>query len=197
MSSDFVRIRRVHFIWLARAWWIWTRLKEGPKNKEENCKNHLLFLKCTFVVCFIASFICVWSFSQCSDIYYSGIKSKTCSSSRTNHLHSFPFYPLVFHSAALQSAHLISTFWISELLFCSYNLYCCFDPFHRFWSLLVSFGHSGFFKEPEETGQSSFDSFRTGAQQLLSLHRKTVDTLCREVNHTLHMCPGSSTGVYV
>lgn len=80
-----------------------------------------------FVVCFFASFTCVWSFSQCSHIYYSGIKSKTCSSYQTCNSHSF-----LFHAPA--SAHRSDLDLLDISVFSSYNICCCFDPFLRFWA---------------------------------------------------------------
>lgn len=79
----------------------------------------------------------------------------------------------------------------------SHNIYCCFDPLVGFWARVLRC-HSvtaAFSKSLRELGKSSFDSFRTGAQELLSLGGGTVATLCRGVNHALRMCPPFSVEV--
>lgn len=116
-----------------------------------------------FVVCFIASLICVWSFSQCSHIYYSGIKSKTCSSCQTSNLHSLQFFPLLGHSVDNFSScpTFCSWIWNDTLWISSFILLTTFIAvltLSRDSGLLgqspsVSFGHSGFFKEPQGTGE--------------------------------------------
>lgn len=92
------------------------------------------------MVCFIASLICVWSFSQCSHIYYSGIKSKTCSSCQTSNLRSLQFFFFTFgwFCRQLLVPHCLlmdlELDIVDLLVYCSYNIYCCFDPFLRFWA---------------------------------------------------------------
>lgn len=161
-----------------------------------------------FVVCFIASLICVWSFSQCSHIYYSGIKSKTCSSCQTSNLHSLQFFS-TFGSFCRQLL-LVSHFLLMDLerhivnflVYSSYNFYCCFDPFPRFWatgpeSFSVIRSQQLFQRASGNWGKAHLTP--SGRVHKSSFHwgGKTVDTLCRGVNHALHMCPLFSTEVIV